>query len=214
MKCAHLEGEALSVTWEARQQRLKVGRDGGYRRVSLFLSPQAASAVDEVRRRSGLTLRAWVEDAAARDMVRLERLPDALFARHIPHDYRSPDLAHELLQYGLDEATVRAEALKQEVGRIKRQHPQDLPRIAEARRRADLAWNYLAWLQSIDADQALREHVFRPEADGGLGRTLRDNSKRRRGQAVTPPPESPAAADPSREPQGSPPPTPGAPVAP
>jgi hypothetical protein len=173
----------------------------GLRHRSLYLSPDALRMIDRSCQRHGLRLSAWAERMAAWDLA--ARLPDAPFADHIPYDYRKPEAIAELMEFVIDQLAATAEARKQQVRRVERQHPKDFARIRQVRHDADLAWNALAWMQGMDAEQALREHRFGP---GGL--EPRKGGHRRPAAvagAATPPrsaappapaPQSPAAATP------------------
>lgn len=159
-------------------------KENGWRRVAIWLPEDERRQLDKALQRTGLSLTGFLEGAIEHSLA--QRLPDAPFARHIPKDYRSQEAVGRLFQYGIAIAQTHADALRKAAMRSKRLHPHDPQRAIRASEEADLAFGFLAFLQDLDTDQGLREHVFRSEEEGG--RKVRDRSKAaRQGTRATAP---------------------------
>ena len=172
---ACVAAERVSATGTSRWTRWRQRKEeSGLRSRYFHLSPAAAEKLDRALRRTGLSLAGFVE--AATEKAITERLPDAPWARYIPQEYRSQEAIGALFQYGLESASTAAEILKAEAQRATRQHSGDAARITSARDRVDLAYTWVAFLQALDADQGLRERVFRPNGGRQVRHRFKDSA--------------------------------------
>lgn len=167
--------ETVSAPTESRWTRWRRRKEeSGLRSRYFHLASPAAEKLDRALRRTGLSLAGFVEQAAERALT--ERLPDAPWARYIPQEYRSQEAIGSLFQFGLESASTAAEVLKAEAQRATRQHAGDAARITNARDRVDLAYTWVAFVGALDADQGLRERVFRPEGGRKVRHRFKDSA--------------------------------------